>query len=207
MAPSIKMPRPSNNYQGCLKYLPPQEIPPMFSSILNAIRLRSFYSDDDDPQLPTVLATKALVSLHLMDDPSIPGGFSLESPGVSQIEGELDSLHLEDLLSLIESSVRTCAEGNKPQDHLVPSASSTLNALEMLITASIFMSTHMDTSSHNKLFSSSSEFYKQQGSTVPSSLQSLDISSAMQGISAIVNSEKPSSIPASPNKPSYPPAF
>ena len=109
------------------------------------------YSGDDDPQSPTDQATEALASLRLTDDPSIPGGFSLESPGVSQIAGELDSLHLEDPLSPAGSSVT--AEGNKSQ--------SNLDTLETLITASMFTSMHMDTSSHNKLFSSSSEFYKQ----------------------------------------------
>ena len=42
---------------------------------------------------------------------------------------------------------------------------------------------------------------------MPSSLQSLDILSTMQGISAVVNSEKSSSLPVSPKQLSYSSAF
>ena len=59
-----------------------------------------------------------------------------------------------------------------------------------------YLSAPSDTSNHAKLFTSSSEFYEQRESLVPSSLQSLDMSTAMRSINAVVTSTNPIPLPA-----------
>lgn len=71
-----------------------------------------------------------------------------------------------------------------------------LQQLETLITAATITSEPLDTSDHSKLFTSSSEFYQQRGSTIPDTLQSLDVSTAMQSINAVISSNKRWPLPA-----------
>ncbi|KAE9391451.1 hypothetical protein BT96DRAFT_1001309 [Gymnopus androsaceus JB14] len=108
---------------------------------------------------------------------------SQQSPALSPLIRGLESLHLETATTEVQ------IEG------LVPS-SPTLKHLEMLVTAATMTSLSMDTLDHGKLFSSSVELYKHQGSTVPNTLESLDMSTTMQGLTATVNSRKTASLPA-----------
>lgn len=75
-------------------------------------------------------------------------------------------------------------------------SSSTLEYLETLVTAATLTSSSVDTLGHGKLFSSSAEFYENRRPMVPDTLQSLDMPSAMQGLTAVVNGRKPASPPA-----------
>lgn len=43
----------------------------------------------------------------------------------------------------------------------------------------------MDISTHDKLFTSSAEFYHNRGATLPASVQSLDVNTAIQGLEAV----------------------
>lgn len=74
--------------------------------------------------------------------------------------------------------------------------SDTLESLEALLAAAVLTSTPVDVTTHDKLFTSSSEFYDPQNSSVPDSLQPLDVSSAMQGLEAVAKSKRPSFPPA-----------
>lgn len=65
-----------------------------------------------------------------------------------------------------------------------------------MVTAATLTSSSVDTFDHGKLFSSSAEFYENQGPMVPDNLQSLDIPSAMQSLTATINGRKPTSPPA-----------
>lgn len=68
-------------------------------------------------------------------------------------------------------------------------ASSTMNdSLETLITASALLATPMNTKAHNKLFTSSTEFYKHHSAGMPS-MQSLDPSEALAGLHAVANTK------------------
>jgi hypothetical protein len=58
----------------------------------------------------------------------------------------------------------------------------------------------MDTSTHDKLFSSSAEFYQRGSTRLPDSVHSLDLNSALTGIEAVVKSKMTSV--ASPFRPS-----
>lgn len=75
--------------------------------------------------------------------------------------------------------------------------SDTLESLETLLAAAVLTSTPVDVTTHDKLFTSSSEFYDPQNSSVPDSWQPLDVSSALQGLEAV----------AKPKRPSFPSAF
>lgn len=69
--------------------------------------------------------------------------------------------------------------------------SNSLESLETLLSAAILTSTPVDTLSHGKLFTSSSEFYDPQNSSVPDSFQPLDVSSAIQGLEAVTQGRRP----------------
>lgn len=76
-------------------------------------------------------------------------------------------------------------------------ASNTLEELETLLSAAVLTSSPIDTSTHGKLFTSSSEFYDPRNSSIPDSLRPLDVSSAMQGLEALAKAKRPSLPPAS----------
>ncbi|KAE9397083.1 hypothetical protein BT96DRAFT_996053 [Gymnopus androsaceus JB14] len=155
----------------------------------------------DDPTISQVAAE--LESLHLVEDivtihdVLIAGPSLQKSPSISQVATELGSLHLEEDVTIPGTSLPepSIINSRLQSDQTLPSES-TLKSLEMLITATTLTSTPMDTSYHGKLFTSSSEFYHHQGSTVPDSLQSLDVSSAIQGLEAVSSAKKPSFLPA-----------
>ncbi|KAE9383390.1 hypothetical protein BT96DRAFT_951388, partial [Gymnopus androsaceus JB14] len=194
----------------------------MFSTLLNVIKTpsqRTSLECDDTPKSPLSQAIHGLDSLHLTDDLSIPGSFSpglsmdiqrtsnqhrmsspptennaarISSP-LSPIIRGLDSLHLNEAIS--GSSLAGLATESSKTVLNAPS-SSTLDSLETLLTAATLTSSPLDTSNHEKLFSSSSQFYDHRASTVPDSLRSLDMTSAMQGLAAVANSKTPTCPPA-----------
>lgn len=67
--------------------------------------------------------------------------------------------------------------------------------LETLLTASILTATPMNTSSHDKLFTLSADFYQARGNFLPASVRPLDTSVAMASIEAVANARKPSVSP------------
>jgi hypothetical protein len=71
-----------------------------------------------------------------------------------------------------------------------------LERLDTLITAATMTSEPIDTSDHARLFTSSSEFYEHRESSVPDSLQFLDMSTVMQSLNAVFSSSKPRPPPA-----------
>ncbi|KAE9402126.1 hypothetical protein BT96DRAFT_937422 [Gymnopus androsaceus JB14] len=54
----------------------------------------------------------------------------------------------------------------------------TINSLETLLTAATLTAKPLDTSTHNKLFTSSTEFYQHTTATLPNTIENLDVSSA-----------------------------
>lgn len=75
-----------------------------------------------------------------------------------------------------------------------------METLETLLTAAVLTDSANNQSHHHKLFSSAAECYEDSGATLPSSLRSLDLSTAMQSIAAITKT------PSTPKTPSVPPA-
>ena len=88
-------------------------------------------------------------------------------------------------LYLEEHPLLPTAQGVNP----ATGASSTNDSLEMLITASELLATPMDTLAHNKLFTSSTEFYQHHSAGMPS-MRSLDPSEALTGLNAVANMKR-----------------
>ncbi|KAJ3780664.1 hypothetical protein GGU10DRAFT_336981, partial [Lentinula aff. detonsa] len=108
------------------------------------------------------------------------------SPALSPLIRGLDSLHLDETITRLDT----------PTEEIIP-LSPQLEHLDTLITAATMTSEPIDTSGHARLFVSSSEFYEQRESSVPDSLQSLDILNAMQSLNAVFTSSKTRPLPAS----------
>ncbi|KAF9064252.1 hypothetical protein BDP27DRAFT_1426009 [Rhodocollybia butyracea] len=82
-----------------------------------------------------------------------------------------------------------------------PDASPTMEALETLLTAAVLTDSAIHDhshSDHHKLFSPAAECYQDAGSKFPSSLQPLDLTTAMQNIAAVTK------VPSIPKTPSVP---
>ncbi|KAJ4001060.1 hypothetical protein F5050DRAFT_1727495, partial [Lentinula boryana] len=149
----------------------------MFSSFLNAVKPASERSPMDQ------------------NDINMPGAFltvqdTHRSPTLSPLIRGLDPLHKEEIAPGINDDTRI-----EEIEENVP-LSPALEQLATLITAATITSEPIDTSNHVKLFTSSLEFYEQRGSSVPDSLQSLDMSTAMQSVNAVISSNKPQPLPA-----------
>ncbi|KAF9063916.1 hypothetical protein BDP27DRAFT_1426386 [Rhodocollybia butyracea] len=73
--------------------------------------------------------------------------------------------------------------------NLVPDceASTTLESLETLLAAATLTKDIVDTSAHNKLFSSSFEFYQSRSTALPDAMHSLDFDSSLKGIQADIH--------------------
>ncbi|KAJ3764773.1 hypothetical protein FB446DRAFT_12318 [Lentinula raphanica] len=139
------------------------------------------------PMSPMSRVTSEMAQLHL-ESP-------LRSP-ITQLQEDISTLHLDDnpmpgSFLRDRDSDKTHGSTNIPNE-----SSSALESLETLITAATLTSSPMDTSSHNKLFSGASEFYQDASTHIPSSVQSLDIHSAMKSLAAVSQPRKPSVLPA-----------
>ncbi|KAE9391631.1 hypothetical protein BT96DRAFT_1001104 [Gymnopus androsaceus JB14] len=174
------------------------------SAVLESVGMPSkhpSFEPEIQPKSPLSQAIHGLESLQLMDNLSLPGTFppgpttSLNKARMPPDRDAQQSLALFPLIKGLESLHLETATTEVQIKGLVLS-SPTLEHLETLVTAAKMASLSMDTLDHGKLFSSSAEFYEHQGSMVPDTLQSLDMSTAMQGLTAAINSRKPASPPA-----------
>lgn len=68
----------------------------------------------------------------------------------------------------------------------------TIDSLETLLTAATLTAKPLDTSTHNKLFTSSAEFYHHTTATLPNTIETLDVSNAVQGLQAVAQAKRPS---------------
>ncbi|KAE9385263.1 hypothetical protein BT96DRAFT_1007226 [Gymnopus androsaceus JB14] len=157
-------------------------------------------------------AAESSDAAEILNDPVIPG--SLSSPWLSTWRSkcftiQMQSLHLDECASpqakdvnhntrsvsgvtaqmaslyLEEPPLLPTAQGV----NLATGASSTNNLLETLITASELLATPMDTLAHNKLFTSSTEFYQHHSVGLPS-MRSLDPSEALTRLNAVANMKR-----------------
>ncbi|KAE9390813.1 hypothetical protein BT96DRAFT_1001951 [Gymnopus androsaceus JB14] len=153
---------------------------------------------------------------EILNDPVIPGSFLSQARGsqpgaysISDIDSRMQSLHLDERASPQAKDVNhnTCSVSGvtaqmvslyPEEPPLLPTAqgvnpatgaSSTNNSLETLITASELLATPMDTLAHNKLFTSSTEFYQHHSTGLPS-MRSLDPSEALTGLNAVANMKR-----------------
>ncbi|KAE9405450.1 hypothetical protein BT96DRAFT_988487 [Gymnopus androsaceus JB14] len=165
----------------------------MLSSLLNALQAfnRQKVEDDSDSSTATrdtISELDGRMSLLHLDAPSPPRAqITATAPNafsVSGVTAQLASLHLEELSTPSHAQGITPAPENQAS---IPSFSSTdSDALEALITASVLSATPIDTLHHNKLFSSSTQFYKDHSMAIPS-IKSLDPSAALDGLHALTN--------------------
>ncbi|KAE9387667.1 hypothetical protein BT96DRAFT_1004909 [Gymnopus androsaceus JB14] len=166
----------------------------MFSSLSSALHskhageLRPQDHDSVKPSLSNV--TDRLASLGI--------GETIEIPSVTQVTAKLSSLYLEDHESMPgafspSSSAASCLylRNTGPLSFLME-----IQSLETLITAATLTATLMDTSTDDKLFTSSTQFYEHKSSTLPTLIQSLDVNMAMQGLEAAAKPKR--MLPCSP---------
>lgn len=129
---------------------------------------------------------------------SLDIGETIGIPSVTQVTAKLSSLHLEDHESMPGAfSPSSSAAPRLSLRNTGPLPFSTeTESLETLVTAATLTATPMDTSTHDKLFTSSAQFYEHKSSTLPTSIQSLDVNTAMQGLEAAAKPKK--TLPRSP---------
>lgn len=124
--------------------------------------------------------TDGLASLEIAD--------IAKTTSVRQVTAQLSSLHLGDPESM-PGAFSSQSSATRMHAGTLPSSTET-DALETLVTAATLTATPMDISTHDKLFTSSARFYEDRSSTLPTSVQSLDLATAMQGLEAAAKAKK-----------------
>ncbi|KAE9384924.1 hypothetical protein BT96DRAFT_1093799 [Gymnopus androsaceus JB14] len=157
------------------------------------------------------LSKKSIFPLYVPVSPT-PEGSLQPSSSLSPVINAMNSLHLEDLpmpgaftlndnlqsaskSSMIMSRFLYRCKSNfteAPLENTPTALELTINSLETLLTAATLTAKPLDTSTHNKLFTSSAEFYHHTTATLPNTIENLDISSAAQGLQAVAQAKRPS---------------
>lgn len=81
------------------------------------------------------------------------------------------------------------------QNESTPPVNDQLRNVETLITAAVLTATPVDTTIHNKLFMSSSEFYQERAPLASQTLKPLDISDAVESLETLATMQPTSSLP------------
>ncbi|KAK7451664.1 hypothetical protein VKT23_012341 [Stygiomarasmius scandens] len=143
------------------------------------------------------------------------------SPSPSQLAGRLEALCLDDdeaytmpgSFSSNQSSAHITNQDNpstpsRTQNRAIPGlpprmeasngdvTTRSITTMESLVAAATLTATPIDVSSHDKLFTSSDEFYQKKTATLPDSLRSLDLADAVESLDAVMQASKPSFSPA-----------
>ncbi|KAJ3980158.1 hypothetical protein F5890DRAFT_1557967 [Lentinula detonsa] len=161
------------------------------SSLRNMLTLRQ----TDQPQSGTTTPAKgsehgspvSQMAANLLEETAPQSPTSL----VSGLAVDFSALRLEEVNNMPGSFLLD----SPPSNDQNPFPAS-LEALEMIITVATLTADPIDTLNHSKLFTPAAEFYERQGAAIPGSVH-VDLNSAMQGLAAVSQSKKPSTLPAS----------
>ncbi|KAJ3990685.1 hypothetical protein F5050DRAFT_1716704 [Lentinula boryana] len=135
----------------------------MFTSLWNMLPHRQEPPQQmtDDPMSPVTSVAAKMAKLHLETLPQSPR--SQIAAGIAALRIDEDSMPGSFLLDGAADSLHSSTNAQHGSGEV-------LELLETLITASSLTTSSIDSSNHNKLFSSAAEFYKGAGANIPSTV-------------------------------------